>query len=36
MFDPIAGEAKHLPSRPALPLVISTTLQAMVIGNVVA
>ena len=36
MFDLITGEAKHLPSHPALPLVISTTLQAMVIGSIVA
>ena len=36
MFDLIAGRAKHLPSHPALPLVISTTLPAMVIGSVVA
>ena len=36
MFDLITGEAKHLPSHPALPLVLSTTLQAMAIGGVVA
>jgi protein TonB len=36
MFDLIAGQSKHLPSHPALPLVISTTLQAMVIGSIVA
>ena len=36
MFDLIAGEVKHLPNHPALPLVVSTTLQAMVIGSIVA
>jgi periplasmic protein TonB len=36
MFDLITGETKHLPSHPALPLVISTTLQALAIGGVVA
>jgi protein TonB len=36
MFDLITGRAKHLPHHPALPLMFSTTVQAMVIAAVVA
>jgi protein TonB len=36
MFDLITGRAKHLPHHPALPLMFSTTAQAIVIAAVVA
>jgi len=36
MFDLITGRAKHIPSHPGIPLLMSTTVQAVVIGLVVA
>jgi periplasmic protein TonB len=36
MFDLITGHATHIPQRPALPLVISTTLQVVLIATIVA
>ena len=36
MFDLIAGQATHIPQRPVLPLVISTTVQAVLLAVVVA
>ena len=36
MFDLIAGEARHLPRQPALPMVISTAAQAALITTAVA
>jgi protein TonB len=35
MFDLIAGEARHLPRHPALPMVISTAAQAVLITTAV-
>jgi protein TonB len=35
MFDLITGEAKHIPSKPALPIVISSTAQALLVALLV-
>ncbi len=35
MFDLITGEATHIPSKPALPIVISTAVQAVLVALVI-
>jgi protein TonB len=35
MFDMTAGDARHLPRHPAVPLLVSTTLQTALVGLVV-
>ena len=36
MFDLITGEATHIPQRPLVPFIVSTTLQAILIVTVIA
>ncbi len=36
MFDLITGKAEHIPSTPALPILVSTTVQAIALGAVIA
>src|SRR5262245_36826878 len=36
MFDLIAGKTEHVPSTPAIPIVISTTVQVSILSAIVA
>jgi protein TonB len=36
MFDLVTGEARHLPRHATLPILMSTTMQALVVGSAIA